>query len=905
MSQQKDFFSSKVLGVSNFLRRSCKMNVKNVLLISCLVLTLAFGLFVSNSRADMDNIEASDAEGFNSNDYGITGVLCRLEGKVDGVDESTNLGQLFAGTILLTRADLENGGFELTGIEGTKVKTNDEVWTNSNGEYVVTFFLPYALPPGVVTFSFESGSPEDGTIDFTVQIPIVTDTDENYDDKDVFKNGDTVEFTLTLEFSGDEVDLCEVFGDFRQIDASFGTTDGKVLKADESNEIPNMPETTPRGMAHVIKLIPIDNDMIITLWVLDQTWDLCKVELFDTKDNVIANMTIDQLQLVTSLPDSTFAVDTSAMAELPYDSLIEILDLKLTSVAMSGVPIVADLYPSSSTIRQEEKVDVISNALDSESEESELIPSIEYKASNGGSWTVLNAEYAGVAPMGSWKAIFAPTLEYPPGSYDLRVSYTDKSGNTSEPFEFLNAIKVTPAPPNIVSFTPLLQEKQVSTLASISVTFSQEMNKASVESSFSLTDSLGVIVPGLFEWSDTSFVFKPQENLKYNSVYTVKIAGTAMGINMESIDADLNGAGEGSPKDDFVWTFTTETIPVLAVQLRSVSKDVIKDSIVVVDVVAEDISKLGSFTFDVNFNPTIIKIIKVEQAIFANWRPRPKDIGESDVWLPVIIDSDKGKATIAISKTRDVGVTGSGVLATITFEAISAGESSIDFQDVLLKNILGEDINFVSRDAKLLVLDFGLYDVNKDGVVDILDFIEMRPEGKADINGDGVVDILDIVASMGSGQNLGLWDTNGDGIVNILDFIKVQSDLGINPDINNDGVVDILDIVSMLNGAAGAPALNLVNELGASFPNPTNPEAWIPFKLADGSDVVVRIYNTSGQLVRTLDLGYRLPGKYTTEATAAHWDGKDENGQRISSGVYFYNIKAGNFTATRKLIVLQ
>jgi hypothetical protein len=341
------------------------------------------------------------------------------------------------------------------------------------------------------------------------------------------------------------------------------------------------------------------------------------------------------------------------------------------------------------------------------------------------------------------------------------------------------------------------------------------------------------------------------------------------------------------------------------VQLRPVSKDVIKGSIVVADVMAEDISDLGSFTFDVIFDPTIIKIMKVEQAIFANWRPRPKDIGESDVWIPVIIDNDNGKATIAISKTRDVGVTGSGVLATITFEAISAGESSINFQNVSLKNIFGDNINYVSRDANLLVLDSALYDVNKDGVVDILDFIKTKPEGGADVNGDGVIDILDIVASMGSGQNSGIYDTNGDGIVNILDFIKIESDLGINPDINNDGVVDILDIVSMLNGAKGAPALNLVNELGASFPNPTNPEAWIPFKLADGSDVVVRIYNTRGQLVRTLDLGYRLPGRYTTEATAAHWDGKDENGQRISSGVYFYNIKAGNFTATRKLIVLQ
>jgi flagellar hook assembly protein FlgD len=69
--------------------------------------------------------------------------------------------------------------------------------------------------------------------------------------------------------------------------------------------------------------------------------------------------------------------------------------------------------------------------------------------------------------------------------------------------------------------------------------------------------------------------------------------------------------------------------------------------------------------------------------------------------------------------------------------------------------------------------------------------------------------------------------------------------------------------------------------------------------------VIINLYSTNGQLVRTLDLGYKVPGSYITKNMAAYWDGKDENGQHVSSGIYFYNIKAGSFTATKKLIVLE
>ncbi len=151
-----------------------------------------------------------------------------------------------------------------------------------------------------------------------------------------------------------------------------------------------------------------------------------------------------------------------------------------------------------------------------------------------------------------------------------------------------------------------------------------------------------------------------------------------------------------------------------------------------------------------------------------------------------------------------------------------------------------------------------------------------------------------------------LWDINQDGVIDIQDFIISMKGSGLNPDVNGDGVVDILDIVAALSGTKGTPSLiPLVSELGTNYPNPLNPETWIPFKLADDSEVTLRIYNSKGQLVRTLDLGYRHAGVYTSKSSSAYWDGKNENGERVASGVYFYNIKAGNFTATKKMLVIE
>lgn len=95
------------------------------------------------------------------------------------------------------------------------------------------------------------------------------------------------------------------------------------------------------------------------------------------------------------------------------------------------------------------------------------------------------------------------------------------------------------------------------------------------------------------------------------------------------------------------------------------------------------------------------------------------------------------------------------------------------------------------------------------------------------------------------------------------------------------------------------------SRLLASFPNPANPDTWIPYQLANDADVTIKIYDVSGKLVRTLELGCKPAGSYIDKDRAAYWDGKNEAGEKVASGIYFYNIQAGEFTATRKTLIVK
>ena len=100
-----------------------------------------------------------------------------------------------------------------------------------------------------------------------------------------------------------------------------------------------------------------------------------------------------------------------------------------------------------------------------------------------------------------------------------------------------------------------------------------------------------------------------------------------------------------------------------------------------------------------------------------------------------------------------------------------------------------------------------------------------------------------------------------------------------------------------------SPVASAENTLLANYPNPFNPETWIPYQLSASADVSVSIYSVNGHLVRRLELGHQSAGVYRSRSRAAYWDGRNEFGERVASGLYFYTLTAGDFTATRKMLI--
>ncbi|MYH80594.1 T9SS type A sorting domain-containing protein, partial [Candidatus Poribacteria bacterium] len=152
-----------------------------------------------------------------------------------------------------------------------------------------------------------------------------------------------------------------------------------------------------------------------------------------------------------------------------------------------------------------------------------------------------------------------------------------------------------------------------------------------------------------------------------------------------------------------------------------------------------------------------------------------------------------------------------------------------------------------------------------------------------------------------------------------------KSDTEITVELEFDGNINADSTLTFTVGAGAianynGPALtaqitvtaNRENALLANFPNPFNPETWIPYHLAKPTEVTITIYAVDGQVVRTLVLGHQPAGTYQTHSRAAYWDGRNELGEPVASGVYFYtlstestrdSVTADDFTATRKMLI--
>jgi len=102
-----------------------------------------------------------------------------------------------------------------------------------------------------------------------------------------------------------------------------------------------------------------------------------------------------------------------------------------------------------------------------------------------------------------------------------------------------------------------------------------------------------------------------------------------------------------------------------------------------------------------------------------------------------------------------------------------------------------------------------------------------------------------------------------------------------------------------------AERLPTQTRLLGNYPNPFNPETWIPFQLSQDAEVRLTIYDVTGNTVRKMELGHLTSGSYSQTEKEIYWDGKTETGEQVGSGTYFYQLQAGDYTATRKMVILK
>jgi photosystem II stability/assembly factor-like uncharacterized protein len=204
------------------------------------------------------------------------------------------------------------------------------------------------------------------------------------------------------------------------------------------------------------------------------------------------------------------------------------------------------------------------------------------------------------------------------------------------------------------------------------------------------------------------------------------------------------------------------------------------------------------------------------------------------------------------------------------------------------------------------------WDVDRDGTTSVSDMIaianlfgqQVSGKSDADVNGDGVVNILDLVILANHfGESLTPASPGKEGQINsenlsvLKNLYKSLEELQ-----SNDPDVAVAKELLVRLIKSNTPQI-AESQLLQNYPNPFNPETWIPFRLSKPGTVNVSIYSASGQLIRSVDLGYREMGDYSSRDKAIYWDGKNESGEKVSSGIYFYSIKMGDFTAIKKMIV--
>ena len=306
---------------------------------------------------------------------------------------------------------------------------------------------------------------------------------------------------------------------------------------------------------------------------------------------------------------------------------------------------------------------------------------------------------------------------------------------------------------------------------------------------------------------------------------------------------------------------------------------------------------VAGYQFIVRFDPTALRYVESGNGEY---------LPTGAFFVQPVVNRDR----VELAATALAGVSnGDGTLATLTFEVMAVKPSTLTLSEPLFADDQGN--TFLPR------VEGGE--------------ITEPPKLEGDVNGEGVVNIQDLVlvaSSFGeTGENAA--DINGDGVVNIADLVLVAGSLGTGlgaPSLDPGalGVFTAADVREWLSQAHQLNSVSPTDQRGVSvleqllavltpkettllpnYPNPFNPETWIPYQLAMSGDVKITIYDARGVVVRRLELGYRQAGYYTHRSRAAYWDGCNGLGEHVASGLYFYHLEAEGVSLLRKMVTLK
>ena len=302
------------------------------------------------------------------------------------------------------------------------------------------------------------------------------------------------------------------------------------------------------------------------------------------------------------------------------------------------------------------------------------------------------------------------------------------------------------------------------------------------------------------------------------------------------------------------------------------------------DFSAEDVYDFAGWQFDIAFDSAVLEAIEIREGDFL------KTGGESTFFRKGTIDNRSGKITgLSSARLSGEGVNGTGMLLSVTFKAIGGGETQLKLNKFQFGSGTGGVISAGPHEVAISIEgQLAMGDVNRDGQVSILDMILIaRHLGETEPSNSGV-------------------DVNRDGIVNVLDLIIVAQHFGestaaapslIADELNPAMIQAWIERAELENDGSIAFQLGIANlqklmaslipeetSLLTNYPNPFNPETWIPYQLAEAGEVRIGIYDVRGSLVQEWDLGHQSAGTYQRRSRAVYWDGNT-----ISKRLYCIN----------------